>query len=221
MPYFKIQHQLIHNLLIRQLKQPNPNELWLGLGGIKMKFGLEATVTGLLCVGTFDKIRFSKSENSFVSAYYEGNNSVTKSSVKNTFFSKESKTDSDAVKFAKLYFLHHFLLTSSTDCQILKGDLDLLDSDEFDKYPWGKEVFKFTIDSMKHNAKTTSKDNYYRLIGFPYDLQVWFYECCPYMNGKYCDRIRGSIPRVLNWTSEYTAKFGEVYTTLSLDAKEV
>lgn len=223
MPHFKLQNQLIHNLLLRQLKQPNPNELWIGVGGMILKFGLAefATVTGLLCVGKVDKMRYSKPENSFVSTYFEGAKFVSKSSVKKTFYSKEWKTDSDAVKIAKLYFLHHFLLTSSTDSQITKGFLDLLNSEGFDQYPWGKEVFKFTLDSLRHNAKTTSKDYYYRLNGFPYALQVWFYECCPYMNGKYCDQNGCSIPRVLNWASDYIAKFEEVYTTLSFDANEV
>lgn len=223
MPHFKVQHQLIHNLLIRQLQHPDPNELYIGVGGIKMKFGIEefATVTGLLCVGKIDKMGYSKSDNSFINTYYEGSSSVSKASVKELFLSKKWKTDSDAVKIAKLYLLHHFLLTSNTDCLIPKGDLDLLSGEDFDKYPWGKEVFKLTIESLRSNVNTTSKDNFYRLIGFPYALQVWFYECCPYLNGRYCDRKTVSIPRLLNWTTEYHAKYGEVYTLFSLNAKEV
>lgn len=223
MPHFKIQYQLIHNLLLRQLKQPNRDEIWIGIGGMKLKFGLEefATVTGLLCVGNVDKMRYSKSNNSFVSTYYEGSHSVLRSSIKKSVFAKEWKNDSDAVKFAKLYFLHHFLLTTSSDTQIPKGDLDLIDSEAFDQYPWGKEVFNLTMDSLRHSVKTTSKDNYYRLTGFPYAFQVWFYEWCPYMNGKYCDQNSGSIPRVLNWTSDYHVRYEEIYATLSLDAKDV
>lgn len=122
MPHFKLQNQLIHNLLLRQLKQANPNEIWIGIGGIKLKFGLPefASVTGLLCVGKGDKLHCSKSTNSFVSTYYEGNNYVSKSSLKHTFFSKEWKTDSDAVKIAKLYiscitfFLRQVLIATFT-----------------------------------------------------------------------------------------------------------
>ena len=56
-PHFKLQNQLIHNLLLRQLDQSNSQELWIGVGGIKMKFGLKefATITGLLCAGILTK----------------------------------------------------------------------------------------------------------------------------------------------------------------------
>lgn len=50
----------------------------------------------------------------------------------------------------------------------------MLDSEEFDQYPWDKEVFKLTKDLLRYNAKTSSEYNYYRLIGFPCALQVWF-----------------------------------------------
>ncbi|KAL1826848.1 hypothetical protein ACET3Z_005260 [Daucus carota] len=79
---------------------------------------------------------------------------------------KEWKSDEDAVKMGKLYFLHHFLLTSSTDTYVPKRELDLLDGDQFDEFPWGEDVFKVTVESLKSSAKTTSKDNNYRLTGF-------------------------------------------------------
>ncbi|KAL8127962.1 hypothetical protein AgCh_014771 [Apium graveolens] len=171
-PHFKFQNQLIHNILIRQLKQPNPNELWIGVGGVILKF-------------------------------------------------RQWKSDVDAVKAVKVYLLHHFLLTTNADTQIPKGDFDLLDCDQFDDYPWGKEVFKFTLDCLRNNAHTTSKENYYRLNGFPYALQIWFYECCPYMNGKYCDLNGASIPRVLNWTCDYNATDKDMYRTLCMYAMDV
>ncbi|XP_017252079.1 uncharacterized protein LOC108222706 [Daucus carota subsp. sativus] len=222
-PHFKLQNQLIHNLLLRQLDQSNSQELWIGVGGIKMKFGLKefATITGLLCAGSSDKMRWFKTENQFVSDYYQGINPICKSSVRNVFISRQWKTDNDAVKMGKLYFLHHFLLTSTTDTQIAKGDFDMLDSDSFDDFPWGKEIFKVTLESLKSSVRTTSKDNYYRLNGFPYAFQVWFYECCPYLNGKYCERIAGHIPRCLNWKNDYLGRFDEFYTTLSLNSTEL
>lgn len=106
-----------------------------------------------------------------------------------------------------MYFLHHFLLTSTTNTQIPKSDLDILDSDKFDEFPWGKEVFIMTPESLENVPNTSSKDNYYRLSGFPFALQVWFYECCPYLNGKYCMQNVVGIPRCLNWTTDYMGKF--------------
>ncbi|KAL1815975.1 hypothetical protein ACET3Z_018549 [Daucus carota] len=71
------------------------------------------------------------------------------------------------------------------------------------------------------NNKTGCKDNYYRLNGFPYALQLWFYECCPYLNGKYSVANSGCIPRMLRWSNNGNVKFEDVYTTLSLSAKEL
>ena len=220
---FKIQYQPIHNLLLRQLKQPNPLEIWFGIAGTKLRFSIHefALITGLRCVGALDKKRFVRPENEFVKLYYQGGNSITKSRIKQSFIQKEWKTDEDAIKFAKLYLLHHFLLSSSSDSVISRGDLDMLDSGDFDQFPWGREVYKATLESLKCNARTGCKDNYYRLNGFPYALQLWFYECCPYLNGKYSIANSGCIPRMLRWSSDGNVKFEDVYTTLSLSAKEV
>ncbi|KAL1802867.1 hypothetical protein ACET3Z_031514 [Daucus carota] len=85
----------------------------------------------------------------------------------------------------------------------------------------GKEVFKLTLESLKNNVKTNSKDDYYRLNGFPYAFQVRFNECCPYLNEKYCQRSWGNIPCSLNWINDYLGRFEEFYTTLSLSSKKL
>ena len=131
------------------------------------------------------------------------------------FLNFEGETDEDAVKFAKLYFLHTFLLSSIYDSQVPTADLDLIDGEEPDSFPWGKEVFMCTLDSLKYAVRTTSKDNYYRLVGFTYAFQLWFHECCPYLNGRYSNmKDVDCIPRMLKWSSEYNCKFEETYQTL-------
>ncbi|XP_074324817.1 uncharacterized protein LOC141661716 [Apium graveolens] len=213
LPNFKVQNQLIHNLFVRKLKQPNEDEIWVGISGKILNFGIKefATVTGLLCLGNYDKMRYSKVENGFVEAYYSGTYPVFKSSIKNSILGKEWKNDIDAIKMAKMYLLHHFLLTSTTDSHISKGDLDILDSDKFDYFPWGKDIFKMTLESLKYGASTTLKDYYYRLNGFPYAFQLWFYECCPYLNGKYYDNKDVQIPHLLNWSNDSLGKFEDYY----------
>ena len=122
LPNFNIQHQLIHNLLHRQLKQPNNHDIWIGVGGMKLKFEIEkfATLSRLRYVCNYDKMRFAKSKNNFVSTYYDGYNTISKSSVKKSFLSKEWKNDKDVVKMEKMYFLHHFLLRSALILMFLK-----------------------------------------------------------------------------------------------------
>lgn len=199
-PNFKLQNQIIHNLLVRQLVQPNSDEIWIGVVGVKLKFGIAefATITGLRCLGNSDKKRFFKGDNCFVSSCFNDINSVFRSSVKDSFYGKKWKCSGDAVKMAQLYVFHHFLLTSTTNTQIPKCDFDILDSGKFDEFPWGKEVFVMTLESLKNSPNTSLKDNYYSLCGFPYALQVWFYEYCPYLNGKYCANNGADIPCCLN-----------------------
>ncbi|XP_062107851.1 uncharacterized protein LOC133818802 [Humulus lupulus] len=175
LPSFVMQYQLIHNLLLRELKQPNPHEIW-----------------------------------------------VTKENVRDILFNKGWKNDADAVKLANIYLLQIFFLSSSSlDVVIPQTDFDILDSGEFGQFPWGKEVFKFTIESLKNNVGKKNKDYYYRLYGFPYAFQVWFYECCPYLNGNFCHLNDGSIPRIINWTNNENIKFDKVSYTLSMSCVEL
>ena len=97
----------------------------------------------------------------------------------------------------------------------------MLDSGDFDQFPLGREIYKTTLESLKSNARTSSKGNFYRLNGFPYALQLWFYEFCPYLNGKDCDANSGCIPRMLSWSNDGNTKFEDVYITLSLSENEV
>ncbi|KAL8097078.1 hypothetical protein AgCh_030250 [Apium graveolens] len=88
----------------KQLKQPNPLEIWIGIAGTKLRFGIHefALITGLGCVGALDK----KSSNS--------------------------------------------------DSVIPKGDLDMLDSGDFDQFPWGREIYKTTLESLKCNLELSN-----------------------------------------------------------------
>lgn len=189
-----------------------------------MCFGIKefALFIGLRSVGSVDKTRYARTENRFMTRYFKDSGRVCRSSVKKVFDARGWETDEDAVKFAKLFFLQNILLSSTYDYHVPKGDLDMIDSGDFDKFPWGKEVFTCTLESLKSAVRTTSKDNYYRLVGFPYAFQIWFYECCPYLNGRFCDmKAPGCIPRMLIWSGKYACKFEEVYRTLSLTASEL
>ena len=63
--------------------------------------------------------------------------------------------------------------------------------------------------------------SFYRLLGFPYAFQIWFYECCPYLNEKFCNFTKGTIPRFLKWESKMQPTFNGVSKVLSLNVSEV
>ncbi|XP_060961820.1 uncharacterized protein LOC133032026 [Cannabis sativa] len=55
---------------------------------------------------------------------------------------------------------------------------------------------------------------FYTLIGCPHVLQVWFYECCKYMKGKYCQKESSRIPRITQWTCNSQPTFKVLKTTI-------
>ncbi|XP_070011159.1 uncharacterized protein [Nicotiana sylvestris] len=40
---------------------------------------------------------------------------------------------------------------------------------------------------------------YYRIVGMPIAMQVWFYECCSKVDPKIAKRFGNRVPRLLNW----------------------
>ena len=48
-----------------------------------------------------------------------------------------------------LYFLQWFLFSSGKDKQVLREDLDVVDSGRYSEYAWGKKSFDETIMSLK------------------------------------------------------------------------
>ncbi|XP_060973882.1 uncharacterized protein LOC133039095 [Cannabis sativa] len=65
-------------------------------------------------------------------------------------------------------------------------------------------------------AKSSGKrpSVFYTLIGCPHVLQVWFYECCKYMKGKYCQKESSRIPRITQWTCNSQPTFKVLKTTI-------
>ncbi|XP_062103528.1 uncharacterized protein LOC133814605 [Humulus lupulus] len=163
LPEFTMQHQLIHNLLLRELQQPNKLEIWAGVNGMKLRFGMRefALVTGLWCFGSTDKMKYVSKDNGLYSTYFKD----------------------------------HFKINN-------------------------KIVVKNSKKESNKDGKKKDKA-FYRLLGFPYAFQVWFFECCPYLNGRYCHLSQGSIPRIVKWSSNIQPSFAEVTELLSLNVAEL
>ncbi|KAG5574222.1 hypothetical protein H5410_054356 [Solanum commersonii] len=81
--------------------------------------------------------------------------------------------------------------------QISNRDFYLVESGQFNSYPWGLDVYKKLSDSVRHELKSTHK--YYRLGGLPLALQIWIFECCSKVDEDIAIRVADSIPRILNW----------------------
>ncbi|KAL2499882.1 Uncharacterized protein Adt_25432 [Abeliophyllum distichum] len=97
----------------------------------------------------------------------------------------------------------------------------LVESEEMNTYAWGKELFGFTISSLRPGLKNKSQiiegDDKpyiaYTLSGFLIAFQIWIYETIPILEGKICTKVGDNCPRILNWTSRVQ---GNVSTKLNI-----
>ena len=201
LPKFVVQCQLIHSLLLRELHQPNQNEFWFEVWGKRVKYGIEefALVTGLNCMGNVGASSVFIDENRLMSTYFPGSSKVNKQSVQECFLSKRWENDEDCIKLAVIFFVEVFLLSSGLGKTVSKRTFDIVESGTFNEYPWGKDVFYLTLDFMKGIVENKISGSFYRLNGFPYGFQVWFYEAACSGLSNICFHNPGQVPRILNW----------------------
>ncbi|OIT31515.1 hypothetical protein A4A49_10615 [Nicotiana attenuata] len=191
----------MHHLLIKEVHHEVKNEMRFVVNDSRLRFGLGefALVTGLKCKG--DTSIESIAENRLISKYF-GTASVTFAQLADCFKKKKWETDDDALKIAVLYFVNSFLFSQLKTKAISRSYIDLVESGDFNNYPWGIDVYKATIDSCSN--KFQDKPSFYRLGGFPLALQTWLYECCPSLDGHFAYHLGNKLPRILNWLKNIT-----------------
>ncbi|KAF3683203.1 hypothetical protein FXO38_00849 [Capsicum annuum] len=86
------------------------------------------------------------------------------------------ENDEDAFKFANLYFIHGFLMSSVDTVNIPRLHFDLVESDRYRDYPWGLLAYEELAKSL--NKRLKPKGKFYMLYGMPLTIQIWLYECC-------------------------------------------
>ncbi|XP_075105680.1 uncharacterized protein LOC142179455 isoform X1 [Nicotiana tabacum] len=197
LPPVIVQIRIMHHLLMREVHHEVKNEMRFVVNDSRLRFGLGefALVTGLKCKGgtSIESI----AENRLISKYF-GTASVTFAQLADCFKKKKWETDDDALKIAVLYFVNNFLFSQLKTKSISRSYIDLVDSGDFNNYPWGIDVYKATIDSCSN--KFQDKPSFYRLGGFPLALQTWLYECCPSLDGHFADHLgNNKLPRILKW----------------------
>ena len=105
---------------------------------------------------------------------------------------------------------------------VSRKTFDVVESGLFNDYPWGKDVFYHTLDFLKGKVGSKGKKKpdgtFYRLNGFPYALQVWFYESCCFGLANLCFHNPGKIPRILNWGCNLSPSFKVLKRTVFKDS---
>ncbi|XP_055960986.1 uncharacterized protein LOC130015245 [Mercurialis annua] len=197
------QPQLIHSLLLREVKHPNNRELWFKVSGHKLRFSIDefAVITGLNCVGDFNPVSYAPLQNQLIDTYFP-NSEVTRDGLGVIFLNKVFKSDEDAVKLAVIYLFECYLCSNEIKFQnVSRFFMDMVDSGDYNSYPWGIMVFRSTIADMKKRFATRRRLKFYRLNSFPLALQIWFYEVCPFATNKICFPVTKPmlVPRMLKW----------------------
>ncbi|KAF4356684.1 hypothetical protein G4B88_009661 [Cannabis sativa] len=145
---YKLQHQIFHTALNREVHQPNSKEMWFDFGHDRVRFGLGefAVISGLLCKGDIDMMKYVGKGDVFVDKYFS-DMTVTHGAVKQRFLSSTFKDDDFAVRMAVLYLVTNYLLSKPPDKHVSSG--------EFDSFPWGKVVYDTTLYYLRLGLKVT------------------------------------------------------------------
>ncbi|KAM3304979.1 putative protein isoform X1 [Capsicum chacoense] len=159
-----------------------------------------ALVTGLNCATNKDEFVFDKERpNRIIDQYFDGESFVQKKDIFAAVSDKiwGNANDEDALKFANLYFIHAFLLSSVDTVVIPCLHFDLVESGRYSNYPWRSVAFEELARSL--HKKLKPKGKFYMLLEMPLAIQSWLYECCSNVPRNVASKVHSQIPRILNW----------------------
>ncbi|KAF4359468.1 hypothetical protein F8388_001512 [Cannabis sativa] len=150
---YKLQHQIFHTALNREVHQPNSKEMWFDFGHDKVRFGLGefAVISGLLCKGDIDMMKHVGKGDVFVDKYFS-DMTVTHGAVKQRFLSSTFKDDDFAEneKFDLTGFNFSYFSLSDDDFESVKVPKRQLDKGEFSGVKEKVTVGGPMFDDVKH-----------------------------------------------------------------------
>ncbi|XP_019238869.1 PREDICTED: uncharacterized protein LOC109218928 [Nicotiana attenuata] len=180
--------------------------------GEKLNFSLRefGLINGLNSVNNFSDYSYTSTYVShLMTTYFPNKQRVEKWHLKNVVTNKVWANDEDAVRLCILYLLEFFVCPSDKDhvSFIDKFMFFLIESGNFESYPWGIKSFKQVIESVRHRLNPHVHS--YLIRGCSLALQVWLYECCSSVSTELATRCSESIPRILRWS----ATKGQIWLT--------
>ncbi|XP_075088503.1 uncharacterized protein LOC142170481 [Nicotiana tabacum] len=199
-----MQNQAIHLLMKYELSKSTDSYFSVLLKGEKLNFSLRefGLITGLNCVNKFSDYGYTSTYVShLMTTYFSNKQRVEKWHLKNIVTNKAWANDEDAVRLCILYLLEFFVCPSDKEhvSFIDKFMFFLIESGNFESYPWGIKSFKQVIESVRHRLNPNVHS--YLIRGCSLALQVWLYECCSSVSTDLVTRCSESIPRILRWSA--------------------
>lgn len=171
----RLHHQVIHQILLREVKTEKKNEMWFKVEGRLMRFSLLefCSASGLNCIeddfdlGPPDKVSiydFLKTRSCNIGDLLD-------------FFVKKPEASPKKIILAQWLIIEGVILPQRSDKEVREEFLSLAcDIERFEYYAWGRESYLHTIDSLikvcrnVNNGSDPSRG--YNLFGFPMAFQV-------------------------------------------------
>ncbi|KAM3269059.1 hypothetical protein P3S67_031023 [Capsicum chacoense] len=155
--------------------ESSTSDIVIRVKGTTLHFSLRkfVVVTGLNCYSNRDDFGFDEDiPNKFIDQYFDGSKFIQKKELFVAVTDKiwGNENDEDAIKFANLYFIHEFLLSSVDTVTIPRLHFDLVESDRYRDYPWGLVAYEGLAKSLNKKLKPTGK--FYMLHGMPLAIQI-------------------------------------------------
>uniref|UniRef100_A0A3Q7IGI5 DUF1985 domain-containing protein n=1 Tax=Solanum lycopersicum TaxID=4081 RepID=A0A3Q7IGI5_SOLLC len=200
-----MQAQLFRCIMLRELEGSSVNAILFYINGTTLRFTIRefAIISGLNCSDNAADFYFDTDQpNRIIDEYFSGNSPVTKARLAEAFKAKVwGDNQENAYKFGILYYIHEFIMSAEpTTTTIDRLDFDLVETGRFMDYPWGWKASNELAKSINNKIKPCGQ--YYRIQGFPLPMQVWFYECCSYIDDKIAVKVSSHIPRIINWVTK-------------------
>ncbi|KAF3618947.1 hypothetical protein FXO38_33162, partial [Capsicum annuum] len=138
---FVVQTQLGRCIMSLQTRKISTSAIVIQAKGTILHFTIRefTLVTGLNCATNKDEFVFGKERpNRIIDQYFDGESFVQKKDLYAAVSDKiwGNDNDGDALKFANLYFIHAFLLSSIDTVVIPRLYFDLVESGRYSDYPW-------------------------------------------------------------------------------------
>ncbi|PHU06553.1 hypothetical protein BC332_23042 [Capsicum chinense] len=137
-----VQAQLGRCIMSLETIKSSISDIVIRAKGTTLHFSLRefAVVTSLNCHSNRNDFGFDEDvSKKFINQYFDGFRFIQKNELFAAVTDKiwGNENDEDAIKFANLYFIHEFLLSSIDTVTILRLHFDLVKSDRYRDYPWG------------------------------------------------------------------------------------
>ncbi|KAL2505382.1 Ubiquitin-like protease domain-containing protein [Abeliophyllum distichum] len=173
----KLASQLVHQLLMRSMKTKK-EEAWFKIGNKRARFGLQefVLVTGLNATSSENVEMSGGADCRIVKDHFKkSGGKIMKGDVYEAF-KRCKRNQTDKYKLGLIIILAYVLLATEENTLIELWCFELVDDlHRFDKFPWGKMSYDYTIrivkrdmgDKLRNSLKEGESRCRYSLHGFP------------------------------------------------------